>query len=343
MDKQLNEAKRHMEHHYFNNEINNRIQNGVKKKIREEKSLSRKVHFRYVVLSLITVSLGVIFILSQVSPEEVVEPIKPAMNIEEKSEEYQIDSLLKEHPTYKTIYEKVDAELSMSDAAKDFIIYLEALRRQDETTIRKYVTDRDQQLNYLFTKYKNIDFASLEVIDVMKSQAEPSHSVTLKYNEGKDQFVRTIYVNLYEETTIGEVDHYLRPLSLTEEQFYLYPQIDEKVRAAKRDFEVGMSKTEVVQIFGDNFIEYKETIESESDSENIISYDLFTSPTYKRSQPYTSGDYNSFKSEDIHLQINIMFDSSSKAVAMKIFYNDNGGLYTYTKNKDGENIDLFNQ
>ncbi|WP_342541928.1 hypothetical protein MHH33_12735 [Paenisporosarcina sp. FSL H8-0542] len=113
---------------------------------------------------------------------------------------YDIDFLVLSHPYYNNMYKFIQEKIQNEDAAKILILYLEALKNSDSDEIKKYsVFKEDYQIETLMKKYKQIDYSSLTIDNIVPSQAEPVFEVPLNYQQKDGSSVtRTIFIQLYD-------------------------------------------------------------------------------------------------------------------------------------------------
>ncbi|WP_391201720.1 hypothetical protein [Psychrobacillus sp. L4] len=117
------------------------------------------------------------------------------------SSDYNINDLLSSNPYYDKMYELVLKNTQSEKAASTLVLYLESLKQEDLTRIRKYsFLNHDFELQPLISLYKEVNYETLVIERIIPSQAEPSYEVQLSYRlkKGTSKEFRTVHINLYD-------------------------------------------------------------------------------------------------------------------------------------------------
>ncbi|MFE8702732.1 hypothetical protein ACFYKX_19195 [Cytobacillus sp. FJAT-54145] len=343
MDKKLKDAKDYMDHQYYNEEIYKNIHRGVKEKLHANSRRTKWVPLKYGIVSIVTLGVAMLLVLSNssiFSPQNH-DTDKPVVH-SPKEEEYNFEQLVSENNQYQLIYDKLFQEIESELHSKEFIFYLEALKRKDTNKLKEYIRglNSDQQMEYLISAYESMNYDTFEVINFMSSQAEPSVTITLKYSDDySGDLVRNIYLHLTSEieATIDEEDYFNRPRKVTLDEYSLYPSINKAVEEAKNSFRLGMSRDEILETWGHDYFEYPDPGSGDGGAKYFLTFDFLTTENYKRPEPQHDIT-EAFKNGDIHLQISFGMDANSNAVGMHMVYNDHGEIMMYSLTENGETI-----
>lgn len=94
-----------------------------------------------------------------------------------------INNLLSNHSYYNDMYELLlDGKLIDNRGAEVFVLYLEALKNNDPNEVMKYsVHTNDDKIETLLSQYKQINFNSLTIDNIVPSEGEPVCEVHLSY------------------------------------------------------------------------------------------------------------------------------------------------------------------
>lgn len=112
---------------------------------------------------------------------------------------YDIDDLLSNHPSYNQMYKEILKETQSTKAAEMFVLYLEALKQGDIEEFKKYsIMDQDFKIKPLIDDYKQVDFETLAIENMIWSQAEPSIEVQISYQRKNTtaEELRSLHVHL---------------------------------------------------------------------------------------------------------------------------------------------------
>lgn len=118
---------------------------------------------------------------------------------------YNVDKLLSEQQNYDKVYQSILNGTQSKEGAETFIVYLEALKRNDLLEVKKaaFSPERDSEIEALVRLYSQVNYDTLSIIKITPSMAEPSFEIqfTFRLNDSSLQQERTIHLNLMDEKT----------------------------------------------------------------------------------------------------------------------------------------------
>ena len=171
--------------------------------------LPKRFHVVGVGLLAISTMIILLFTFEQYNPSTRTQKVEDAPI--PTVHQYNIDELLSNHSYYNQMYQVVQTETQSAEAAEIFILYLEALKQGDINELQKYThLTQDFKINPLINDYKEVDFETLVIEEVIPSQAEPTIGFHISYQrkEEKKKEIRVLYINLYDGNI--SVDEYFK-------------------------------------------------------------------------------------------------------------------------------------
>ena len=111
--------------------------------------------------------------------------------------EYDMEQLLSTYPYYSNMHQLVLEKTKSEKAAEYFVLYLEAIKKEDSDKIKEYSFHKqdDFLIETLINQYKEINYEKLFIGSIVPSQAEPSYEIQLNYGESSNEF-RTVHIHV---------------------------------------------------------------------------------------------------------------------------------------------------
>ncbi|MFD1739621.1 hypothetical protein ACFSCX_24365 [Bacillus salitolerans] len=93
-------------------------------------------------------------------------------------------TLREKNSHYEQMYKELITKVKDQRIASVVILYLEAMRTEEQSTLKKYsYTPEEKALTEHIKEYKNIQFPSMKIINTQYSKADPELLITLSYDE----------------------------------------------------------------------------------------------------------------------------------------------------------------